>query len=109
MSRTERDLAKIGIDLRAFLIDASREGRTQAWCAHQLHVSRKTISEHVHDYGIEWGHNAMKRRHGFEWRGVFDGARPLREDRRRLKNSEQSAQTDGRGLPGYSGSLCSLN
>lgn len=75
MSRTERDLAKIGIDLKAFLIDANSGGRTQDWCARQLHVSRKTISEHVRDYGIKWGYNAMKKRHGFVWRGVFDSVR----------------------------------
>lgn len=71
MTRLEKQLAAINIDLRQFLTDAANTGKTQYWCAEQLLIGQKTVSDYIKKYGIPWrsSREELFNRHAFEWRG----------------------------------------
>lgn len=71
MTRLEKQLAAINIDLRQFLTDAADTGKTQLWCAEQLLIDQQTVCKYVKRYGIKWqaSHEKLFQRHAFVWRG----------------------------------------
>ena len=71
MTRLEKQLLAAGIDLRQFLADAADQGRTQYWCAEQLLIDQRTVSDYVARYGIKWTSSREHhfRRYAFTWRG----------------------------------------
>lgn len=71
MTRLEKQLAAINIDLRQFLTDAANTGKTQVWCADQLLIEQQTVSSYVKRYGVKWttSRDKLFQRHAFVWRG----------------------------------------
>lgn len=71
MTRLEKQLQAIGINLRRFLTDAAKDGRTQYWCADQLHIDPHTVTRYAAAYDIKWPrlNRTNFDRFAFSWRG----------------------------------------
>ena len=74
MTRLEKQLAAINIDLRQFLTDAANTGKTQYWCAEQLLIEQQTVSDYIKLYGIRWPTptEVQFRKYAFQWDGELN-------------------------------------